>query len=144
MKKGLKDNDLKGSGLALDLALGKLFLGKLFLISFIFVLVLSCENAANGNGGASPSGFSAAEDDLSLNRIDASGLLIRLGITAFQYGTHGLRVDKALKYALRSDEVDLERFVNKTVHLEATKIAGYPVDFGPEFLEVTRITRVIE
>ena len=112
-------------------------LGKFFLISLIVVLVFSCENATDS--GVYSNGFSSAENKLSSSSVNASGLLIRLGITAFQYGTHGLRVDKVLKYALRSDEVDLERFVNKRVSLEATKIAGYPVDSGPEFLEVTEV-----
>ncbi len=72
------------------------------------------------------------------NYIEYSGTIKAAGITTYQYGTHILERDDDF-YALKSAEVDLANFEDKEVKLWAEKIAGYPVDGGPEYLEVKKV-----
>jgi len=69
-----------------------------------------------------------------MNNVEVSGVLEELGITTFQYGTHTIG-----GYALRSSSVSLDDFVGQSVTVVGTKIAGYPVDGGPEYLDVTEV-----
>ena len=48
------------------------------------------------------------------------------------YGTHVIS-----GYALRSDLVSLDDFINRNVTITGYKIDGYPVDGGPAYIEVT-------
>ena len=48
------------------------------------------------------------------------------------YGTHVIS-----GYALRSDLVILDDFINRNVTITGYKIDGYPVDGGPVYIEVT-------
>ena len=50
------------------------------------------------------------------------------------YGTHIIS-----GYALRSDLVNLDEFINRNVTISKSgyKIDGYPVDGGPVYIEVT-------
>ncbi|WP_285058211.1 hypothetical protein [Pedobacter ginsengisoli] len=71
--------------------------------------------------------------------IELSGKLEKLGMTTFQYGTHVLKTaDKT--YALKSEKVNLDGFVDKQVTLKGTKVDGYPIEAGPDLLEVQEIT----
>lgn len=75
---------------------------------------------------------------LSCAKVDkevvVSGILQENGITTFQYGTHVLG-----GYALRSSTIDLNLYVNQQVTIRGQKIDGYPVDGGPDYLEVESI-----
>ena len=66
------------------------------------------------------------------------GVIKRSGITIYMYGTHTLSSD-AKTVALQSTTIDLDRYINKTVIVEGKKIEGYPVDDGPELINVERI-----
>ncbi|MEP6261417.1 MAG: hypothetical protein ABJ092_07555 [Gillisia sp.] len=70
--------------------------------------------------------------------IEVEGTIEAIGMTSWQYGTHTLTNDEDF-YALRSKTVKLDQYEGKTVTIVAQKIDGYPVDGGPEFLEVLRI-----
>ena len=70
--------------------------------------------------------------------IEVEGTIEAIGMTSWQYGTHTLTNDENF-YALRSKTVKLDQYEGKTVTIIAQKIEGYPVDGGPEFLEVLRI-----
>lgn len=70
--------------------------------------------------------------------IEVEGTIEPIGMTSWQYGTHTLTNDQDF-YALRSKTVKLEQYEGKTVTIVAQKIDGYPVDGGPEFLEVLKI-----
>ncbi len=82
------------------------------------------------------------------NRLIETGLLLRSGITSYQYGTHTLnqrtintkRIN--LTYALKSDRINLNRYSGKIVTIIGSKVRGYPVDFGPEFIHVDEIKLV--
>ncbi|TRO67510.1 hypothetical protein [Christiangramia sabulilitoris] len=75
------------------------------------------------------------------NNIQYTGTIKAAGITSYQYGTHILESGDDF-YALRSAEADLTNFEDQEVKLWAEKIAGYPVDGGPEYLEVKKVELV--
>lgn len=68
--------------------------------------------------------------------VEFRGLLNKQGITTYQYGTHVIG-NSSKTYALRSETIDLDKYVGKTVSIKGVRIPGYPVDGGPEFLEVS-------
>ena len=70
--------------------------------------------------------------------ISISGILRAQGITTYQYGTHTIK-DGDKFYALRSDEIEMNNFVEKKVKIIAEKIPDYPVDGGPDYLKVIQI-----
>ncbi len=55
-------------------------------------------------------------------------------ITTFQYGHFFIDT-----YALRSESIDLEVYVDQQVRIIGSKIEGYPVEDGPEYLEVKQV-----
>ncbi len=69
------------------------------------------------------------------------GVLKRQGITTYQYGTHILKTEDGV-FALRSEVLKMDKFVNQTVVVIGTKIEGYPIEGGPEFILVTRVTSI--
>jgi len=72
------------------------------------------------------------------NSLEVTGTIEAIQMTSWQYGTHTISND-TIFYALRSEKSNLEPFEGKTVTITAVKIEGYPVDGGPEFLEVTSV-----
>ncbi|MGY5849228.1 hypothetical protein [Salegentibacter sp. F14] len=91
------------------------------LSSLIFLFANTC-NSPEGNG----------------NQLQISGTLEATGITSYQYGSHILTTEDTF-YALRSEKVDLSQFEGKTVSIEGEKVEGYPVDGGPDYIEVITI-----
>lgn len=75
------------------------------------------------------------------NLIVVKGILKEQGITTYQYGTHTISGDDAF-FALSSGEVDLAPYVGKQVEIRATRIAGYPVDGGPVYLQVKKVNEL--
>lgn len=84
------------------------------------------------------SGCTSFKDSNTANRATATGTIQKIGMTTFQYGTHLLTTDSKT-YALKSDAIDLNQYVDKKVTVKGTKVKGYPVDGGPELLDVTLI-----
>lgn len=70
--------------------------------------------------------------------MELTGTIQQQGITSYQYGTHTLSNDNTF-YALRSEAVNLDDYVDEEVTILAEKIEGYPVDGGPEYLLVLEI-----
>ena len=70
--------------------------------------------------------------------VEFRGLLEKQGITTYQYGTHVIG-DGKTSYALRSEKENLDKWAGQTVTVKGVKIPGYPVDGGPEFLEVSEV-----
>lgn len=60
------------------------------------------------------------------------------GMSTYMYGTHKFYTDDTF-YAIRSKAYDLNEFVGKEVTIIYKKIEGYPVESGPEYLEVLKI-----
>lgn len=78
-----------------------------------------------------------AEDSTNEN-VTVSGQIQRQSITFYQYGSHIISNDQEV-FALRSETIDLETYINKTVIVVGQKVPGYPVDGGPDYLEVIRV-----
>jgi hypothetical protein len=56
------------------------------------------------------------------------------------YGTHVLKDDnEKTLYALKSDNIKLDVFVDLYVTVKGDLISGYPVDGGPDYLNVKAI-----
>ena len=70
--------------------------------------------------------------DIISGLCEITGTLQKQGITYYMYGTHVIS-----GYALRSDLVSLDDFIDRNVTITGHKINGYPVDGGPVYIEVT-------
>lgn len=72
------------------------------------------------------------------DKMELTGTIQEQGITSYQYGTHVLRMPNDF-YALKSDAVDLNEYLNEEVTVVAERIPDYPVDGGPEYLLVLEV-----
>ena len=72
--------------------------------------------------------------------IQLKGTLQAKGIKTNLYGTHVLtnNVGQTL-YALRSNSVKLDNYIGKNVEISGSKVDGYPLDGGPDYLDVSKI-----
>lgn len=93
-------------------------------LKFLFVLVIV--------------GTLSCNKDTEFTSTKSSGTIQLQGITTYMYGTHILK-DSSGKtlYALRSKSVNLDEYINKNVEIKGKKVNGYPIERGPEYLEVT-------
>lgn len=91
------------------------------LSSFIFLFANTCN---------SPEG----QDDL----LELTGTIEKTGITSYQYGSHTLNNDDTF-YALKSEKLDLDQYIGKEVKVSGSKIEGYPVDGGPDYILVEKV-----
>lgn len=71
--------------------------------------------------------------------MELTGTIQEQGITSYQYGTHTITTQDDIFYALKSDAVDLDVYVEEKVTLVAEKIEGYPLSGGPEYLLVLEV-----
>tara|TARA_B100000497_G_C7624056_1_gene374987 strand:- start:489 stop:812 length:324 start_codon:yes stop_codon:yes gene_type:complete len=98
---------------------------KTLIFSFLFSLVfISCEEENK--------------------YISVEGVIEELEVTSWQYGTHiiyGTEVSGLgnVRYALRSDSYDLSEFMQEPVLVEGYLVKGYPVDGGPQYINVDAI-----
>lgn len=95
---------------------------KIIFTITIFAFILGCNTTKTQND----------------NLIEITGFLKPIEMSTWQYGTHTISNDENF-YALKSDKIDLEAYEGKTVTIKAEKIAGYPVDGGPDYLLVQEI-----
>jgi len=72
------------------------------------------------------------------NTVALSGRIDKLGMSTFQYGTHLLKTNHKT-YALKSNALNLNDYVAKHVTIKGTRVAGYPLENGPELVEVKEI-----
>lgn len=70
--------------------------------------------------------------------MEITGTIREQGITTYQYGTHTISNQEQF-YALKSENIDLDQYLEKEVTIRAEKIDGYPVDGGPEYLLVLEV-----
>lgn len=74
----------------------------------------------------------------NIEMITVTGVIEQQGITTYQYGTHTLSNEETF-YALKSDVVNLDEYLNEEITIIAKKLEGYPVDGGPDFLLVQEV-----
>jgi hypothetical protein len=87
--------------------------------------------------------------DVQQTQVVVAGVLEKTEATTYQYGTHAIsgkllngnpeNFKTETRFALKSDRVRLDDFVGKKVVITGVKVPGYPVDFGPDFLDVTAV-----
>ena len=94
---------------------------------FIFFTVLCICSAC---GTVMPTG--------SKNVVQISGTIEKLGMTTFQYGSHLIKSGNRT-YALKSNKVNLNSFMSEEVRLKGTRVEGYPIENGPELIDVTEV-----
>ena len=94
------------------------------ILTFLFSLIILVFTATCNTGNHS--------------NTEYTGVIQEQGITSYQYGTHVLNTEDNF-YALKSEKVDLGKYINKKVILKAERIEGYPVDGGPDYLLVTEV-----
>ncbi len=71
--------------------------------------------------------------------VQLSGKIEKLEMSTFQYGTHVLKQGKKI-FALRSTKVQLDSYVDKEVIIKGVKVEGYPVENGPDFIDVQEVS----
>jgi hypothetical protein len=86
-------------------------------------------------------GCSAEEDPSENYSVTAVGTIQKSGFTTYMYGTHILRDNNGqILYALKSDNINLDGYVDiKNITVKGSLIRGYPVEGGPEYLDVKKI-----
>ncbi|MNK03696.1 hypothetical protein D3C87_215460 [compost metagenome] len=89
--------------------------------------------------GLAIAGCSSVKSGTDKNLVILQGKVEPLGMTTFQYGTH--TINSANKtYALKSTRVNLKDYEGKEVTVKGLKVAGYPIDGGPEFIDVQEVS----
>lgn len=78
--------------------------------------------------------ISCDKDDINTDNVEITGTILKQGITTYQYGSHTIS-----GYALRSSSITLDDYINQNVTVVGHKIDGYPVDGGPDYIEVEEI-----
>ncbi|WP_324720953.1 hypothetical protein [Salinimicrobium sp. HB62] len=73
------------------------------------------------------------------NAMEVTGTIREQGITSYQYGTHTITTVNDEYYALKSEAVDLDEYIDKEVTIIAEKIEGYPLSGGPDYLLVLEV-----
>lgn len=83
--------------------------------------------------------FAASLTLVSCNtKMDGGGTIKEQGITTYMYGTHSIEIS-GTTYAIKSSHVNLNDYLDQYVTIHAEKVSGYPVDGGPELLEVISV-----
>lgn len=82
--------------------------------------------------------FSACQEDIPEDQVELQGIIREMGTTTYGYGTHIIENGDEF-YAIKSDNWDLNFFLNKYVTAVGEKVPGYPIDGGPEFVNVYEI-----
>lgn len=73
-------------------------------------------------------------------QITSVGIIKKQGISAYMYGTHVLLNDNGkILYALKSVNIDLDKYIGQKVMVKGDLIEGYPVEGGPNYLNVKTI-----
>ena len=109
----------------------------LFLITLSVFLTTALIEA---NSVQTAKNQSAAEvTNVMAKTVTAEGVIQQQGMTTYQYGTHVLKDGTKTLYALMSKSQKLDNFVGKKVKITGTLVDGYPVDGGPDFVEVTDV-----
>jgi hypothetical protein len=75
---------------------------------------------------------------IASNQIEITGAIQKQGITTYQYGTHIITSDDKL-FALKSSTIDLNKYLKQNVTIIGDRIAGYPIENGPDYIEVTSV-----
>ena len=81
----------------------------------------------------------SCKKSLFSNKVKETGFIQKQGITTYMYGTHTIT-----DYALKSNSINLDNYINKNVSVIGKKIDGYPTDGGPDYIEVKKIKIIVK
>ncbi len=75
--------------------------------------------------------------------VKRDGVLTAVQMSAWMYGSHVLSDDTGKPLtALSGQKIDLDEYDGQNVEVKGTLKGGYPVDSGPEYLEVQSIKAI--
>jgi hypothetical protein len=95
------------------------------VLAIILTVIIVLPFAGFGAGSSKP------------EEVTATGFIKKQGITTYMYGAHVLLDEKGKTlYALKSDNIDLNKYINRKVTVRGYLVAGYPIDSGPNYLNV--------
>lgn len=83
------------------------------------------------------SSCTSMKDSDTATRVTATGTIEKLGMSTFQYGTHVLKTANKT-YALKST-FSLDPYLDKKVTIKGRKVSGYPLEGGPELIDVSLV-----
>src|SRR5436853_69927 len=63
------------------------------------------------------------------------GVIQKSGFTTYMYGSHTIS-NNGKTFALQSTRINLDLYINKRVIVKGSRVEGYPVDDGPELIDV--------
>ena len=95
---------------------------KILILSIFLAVLSSCTSMKDSN---------------TTTRLTATGTVEKRGMTTYQYGTHILKTNDKT-FALKAG-FDLDPYINKKVSIKGKKVKGYPLEGGPELVEVTLV-----
>lgn len=99
---------------------------KAFFLIFLTALLFACSSLLQSN-----------------ELMKHTGIIERIEISTWQYGTHTLNDENGkILFALRSSDIDLNKYQNKKVIIWGNKISGYPVDGGPIYIDVKKVEEI--
>ncbi|MFB6088465.1 MAG: hypothetical protein ABEK36_01660 [Candidatus Aenigmatarchaeota archaeon] len=108
---------------------------KLSLVFVAIALILFSPNSVGSANESSKTEETPTEKYISINGTVES---LEGKMTTWMYGTHVLKKNGEIVYALNDDESDLDLYNSEKVMLKGTLIHS-GIDTGPEYLEVTHI-----
>lgn len=88
--------------------------------------------------GFSFAGCSSMKSSKDGDTVSLNGKIEKIGMTTYQYGTHTIQSNQKT-YALKSSSLNLDNYENKAVEVIGKKVPGYPVENGPELIEVSSV-----
>lgn len=94
----------------------------------LFFFAVTCNNSTG------------AQQEEGDDQLKVSGVIEPQGMTSYQYGTHTLTNEETF-YALKSETIDLDQYIDKEVTVTAQRISGYPLSGGPEYLMVLEVEK---
>ena len=89
--------------------------------------------------GFAIAGCGTMKEKNTTGTVQLIGKIEKLEMSTFQYGTHVLKQGEKI-FALRSTKVQLDAYVNKEVTIKGIKVEGYPVENGPDFIDVQEVS----
>lgn len=81
---------------------------------------------------------SARQNDNDSGVMTLNGTIEKRETTSYQYGTHIFNSGDKI-YAIKSNSLNLNTYLNKQVSISGSKVKGYPVDGGPELIDVSKV-----
>ncbi|MEN8249564.1 MAG: hypothetical protein ABFS32_11575 [Bacteroidota bacterium] len=82
----------------------------------------------------------SCERDIDESLQSSTGIIKETLGSYYQYGTHTLQTNTGdILFALKSNSINLDNYNDIYVEVKGSLIDGYPVEGGPEYMEVKTI-----